>query len=226
MASATSPNPTSETFAFSTSIYASVNKFSTGTFNDWNLRLYPILAAQRLVIHFSVPAPTEPDKLDEHETKKARALVFIHATIDPENFEVIQHVTSPWDAYVKLRTHHDNAGAWYKFILLSDLVTLRLSSDGDLNNHLHTFRKLPNKLLRNLSATPDIKISEALVEIIVINSLPPDNSTLVQSLLPNFGPLSLNHLYVLLQIQAPQKAGLVDLENCFIRKLTFPLSPR
>lgn len=53
-----------------------------------------------------------------------------------------------------------------------------------------------------MSSTPDIKISEPFVAIILINSLPSDYTPLVQSLLTNFESLTLPRLYSLLNIEA------------------------
>lgn len=136
-----------------------------------------------------------------------RALAAIHATIDKENFEVIRNCTSPREAFTKLCKHHDDAGGLSTANLFSDLVTLKLSSEGDLKEHIHQFRKIHNDLLSNLSSTPDMKISEPFVAIILINSLPSEYSPLVQTLLTSFESLTLARLYSLLNIEATRNAG-------------------
>lgn len=144
--------------------------------------------------------------MDDHETNMMRALAAIHATIDNENFEVIRHCANPRQAFVKLCKHHDDAGGFSTANLFSDLVTLRLSSEGDLKDHIHRFTKLHNDLLSNLSSTPDMKILEPFIAIILINSLPPDYTPLVQSLLTSFETLTLARLYSLLNIEATRNS--------------------
>ena len=81
-------------------------------------------------------APDGERALDDHETILMRALAAIHATINKENFEVIRHCLNAREAYVKLCKHHDDAGGLSTANLFSDLVTLKLSSDGDLRDHI------------------------------------------------------------------------------------------
>lgn len=194
---------------FTMNTYASVTTLATGTFNDWKLRLTTVMGAHRLskFILRDVIAPEDPKSLDDHETNSMRAIAAIHATIDNENFEVIRHCSNPRDAYLKLCKHHDDAGGLSTANLFSDLVTLKLTSDGDLKDHIHQFRKVHNDLLSNLLSTPDMKISEPFVAIILINSLPTEYTPLVQSLLTSFETLSLARLYSLLNIEATRNSS-------------------
>lgn len=210
MASINNSTTTGETSTnFGMNAYNSVTKLETGTFNDWKLRLTTVLGAHRLSKYIlrDVTAPINEKELDDYETNNMRTLAAIHATIDAENFEVIRNCTGPREAYVKLCKHHDDAGGLSTANLFSDLVTLRMASDGDLKDHVHHFRKIHNDLLSSLSSTPDIKISEPFVAIILINSLPSDFTPLVQSLLTNFETLTLPRLYSLLNIEATRSSN-------------------
>lgn len=190
--------------SFSFKAYASVTKLETVTFNDWKLKLTTVMGAHRLSKYIlrEVVAHINERSLDDHETNMMRALAAIHATTNQENFEVVRHCSDPRQAFTTLCKHHDDAGGLLTANLFSDLVTLRLLSEGDLNNHIHHFRKLHNGLLSNLSSTPDMKISEPFIAIILINSLPSDYTPLVQSLLTSFETLTLARLYSLLDIEA------------------------
>lgn len=204
-----STNANENSSSFGMSAYNSVTKLEKGTFNDWKLRLTTVLGAHRLskfILRY-VPVPVDEKELDDYETNSMRTLAAIHATIDGENFEAIRNCTGPREAYLKLCKHHDDAGGLSTANLFSDLVTLRMASDGDLKDHVHQFRKIHNDLLSNLSSTPDIKISEPFVAIILINSLPSDFTPLVQSLLTNFETLTLPRLYSLLNIEATRSSG-------------------
>ena len=210
MASNSNPSNVNDVSSnFGMSAYNSVTKLETGTFNDWKLRLTTVLGAHRLskFILRDVTVPVDEKELEDYETNSMRTLAAIHATIDGENFEVIRNCSGPREAYLKLCKHHNDAGGLSTANLFSDLVTLRMASDGDLKDHVHKFRKIHNDLLSNLSSTPDIKISEPFVAIILINSLPSDFTPLVQSLLTNFETLTLPRLYSLLNIEATRSSG-------------------
>lgn len=160
-----------------------------------------------------VEAPIDLQALDDHKTNLMRALAAIHATINSENFEVVRHCANPREAFMNICKHHDDAGGLSTANLFSDLVTLRLSSDGDLKDHIHRFRKIYNDLLSNLSSTPNMKILEPFVAIILINSLPSEYTPLVQSLLTSFETLTLSRLYSLLNIEATRNSGVVKAET-------------
>lgn len=210
---------------FTMNAYASVTKLESCTFNDWKLRLTTVLGAHWLSKYIlrDVETPTDPTARDDHDTNCMRALAAVHATVDAENFEVIRSCSNPREAFLKLCKHHDDAGGLSTAHLFSDLVTLRMSSDGDLKEHIHQFRKIHNDLLSNLSSTPDIKISEPFVTIILINSLPSTFNPLVQSLLTSFESFTLSRLYSLLNIEATRNSGALKAKtalttNCSVRK--------
>lgn len=195
---------TSDHKDFSLNTYSNVVKLSTGTFNDWKLRLTTVLGAQRLSKYIlkDLEKPTDPTELEDFETNSLRALAAIHSTIDDENFQVIQSCNTPRDAFTTLCKHHDDAGGLSTAHLFSDLVTLKMNPDDSLSDHIAKFRKIHNDLLSNLSSTPNFKISEPFIAVILIKSLPSDYTALVQSLLANFDTLTLARLYSLLKIEA------------------------
>lgn len=123
----------------STSAYSGITKLTSTTFNDWKLRLTTVLGAQRLAKYIlrDITSPVDNKLLDDHETFSLKALAAIRATIDSENFEVIQTTSCPQTAFLMLRKHHNNTGGLSKANLFSELVTMRLTSEGCLKDHLH-----------------------------------------------------------------------------------------
>lgn len=204
--------------SFNLNIYSSVPKLTSGTFNDWKLRLTTILGAQRLDIYIlrDVETPTEPQALADHNSNRMTALTALHITVDSENFQVIRNCSSPREAFLKLCKQHDDAGGLSTSNIFTDLVSLRLSSDGPLDDHLHKFRSLHNDLQSNLASTPDINISEPFIAILLIISLPPQYSPLVQSLLVNFETISLSRLYSLLKIDSLRSAASIKSETALM----------
>lgn len=196
--------PASDVKDFSANAYSGVTKLTSTSFNDWKLRLTTVLGAQRLSKYIlrDVPPPTDENLLDDHETFSMKALAAIHATIDAENFEVIRSTSSPRVAFQTLCKHHDDNGGLSTANLFSELVTMRLDSNGSLKDHLHQFRKIYNDLVSNIASSPKLSISEPFVAIILIKSLPSEFSPLVQSLLTNFETLTLTRLFSLLQMEA------------------------
>lgn len=195
--------------SFNLNVYSTVPKLKTGTFNDWKLRLTTILGAQRLgkFILSEVTPPTDPNELADHIAQSMAALTALHITVDEENFQIIRGCNSPRDAYEKLCKQHDDAGGLSTANLFTDLVSLRLASDGSLTEHLHAFRSLHNDLLSNLSSTPGITISEPFIAILLIISLPSQYTPLVQTLLVNFETISLSRLYSLLKIDSMRSSN-------------------
>lgn len=213
MASETSSKP-----AFNLNVYASVPKLTSGTFNDWKLRLTTLLGAQRLDCYIltDVKTPTEAQALADHNANSLTALTALHITVDAENFQVIRTCSSPREAFLKLCKQHDDAGGLSTANIFTNLVSLRLSSDGSLADHLHSFRTLHNDLQSNLASTPEIKISEPFIAILLIISLPPQYSPLVQSLLINFETISLARLYSLLKIDSLRSAASAKSETALM----------
>lgn len=207
---------------FNLNIYATVPKLTSGTFNDWKLCLTTILGAQRLDCYITndVKEPTEPQALADHNANKMIALTALHITVDSENFQVIRNCTSPRDAYIKLCKQHDDAGGLSTANIFTDLVSLRLASDGSLADHLHSFRTLHNDLQSNLASAPDISISEPFIAILLIISLPPQYAPLVQSLLTNFETISLARLYSLLKIDSLRNAASIKSETALMTSKT------
>lgn len=213
MASDSSTKP-----GFNLNVYSSVPKLTAGSFNDWKLCLTTILAAQRLdsYILTDVKEPTDPIAIADHMANRMTALTALHITVDSENFQVIRNCTSPRDAFLKLCKQHDDAGGLSTANIFTDLVSLKLPSDGSLSEHLHAFRTLHNELQSNLASTPDIKISEPFIAILLIISLPSQYALLVQSLLINFEFISLSRLYSLLKIDSLRSAATAKSETALL----------
>lgn len=108
---------------------------------------------------------------------------------------------------------HDEAEGLFTANIFTDLVFLRLASDGSLADHLNTFRTLHNDLQSNLASTPYISISKALIAILFIISLPSQYAPLVQSLLINFNTILLARLYSLLKIDSLRNSATVKSET-------------
>lgn len=95
-----------------------------------------------------------------------------------------------------------NTGELSTANLFSELVTTRLQSNGNIKDHLHQFRRVHKDLVSNIASSPNLNISKPFVANILINSLPSEYTTLVQSLLTSFDGLTLSRLYSLLQMEA------------------------
>lgn len=174
LVSTMSASSTKSSTGFNLNVYSTVPKLKTGAFDYWKLRLTTIPGAQRLgqFILSDVSPPTDPEKLADHTAQSMAAVTALHITVDDENFQIIRGCSSPRDAYDKLCKQHKDAGGLSMANLFTNLVSLRLSSDGSLAEHLHAFRSLHNNLLSNLSSTPEITISEPFIAILLIISLP------------------------------------------------------
>ncbi|KAG0144271.1 hypothetical protein CROQUDRAFT_16214, partial [Cronartium quercuum f. sp. fusiforme G11] len=83
-----------------------------------------------------VNVPSDPTQLDKYITKNCQALNAIHSTVDEENFEVIAHLNSAYEAYTSLCNQHGDSGGLSTATLFYDLVNLRLQPGGSVADHV------------------------------------------------------------------------------------------
>ena len=121
--------------------WTSIPTLTSYNFFDWKLRLQTALGARRLkkYILSDLSFPEDPVKLEPHQVNNARALGAIQSTIDPGNFQVISQCTSARSAYRAILKHHNDSGGIATAHLFSEIATLRLTSDGNLAEHLLKF---------------------------------------------------------------------------------------
>lgn len=184
--------------------FSNLTILKKGTFHEWKAKIITALSAARLgsfVLTDQSP-PTDPVKLEEHTVRNFQALSIIQTTVDSEHFQLVANAQTARAAYLSILAQYDDSGGLSTAMIFSDLVSLRLEDDGELSSHIHRFRTLHNELTSNMIGTPDLKISEAFVAILLLKSLPPKYSAIVQTTLASFETIKLARIYPILAMEA------------------------
>lgn len=189
--------------------WSNIPKLTASSFFDWKRRLETTLGARRLSSHIldDTPIPSEPNARSDFIVDDLRALEAIQFSCDTENFNFISDCTTARSAYLALCKYHNDSGGVTTANLFSELACSRLSSATDLKDHLLKFRNTHTELKGNLRSTPELKISDPFIAILLLKSLPPDFNSLVQTSLANFETLNLDRIYTLLNIEAKRLSG-------------------
>lgn len=189
--------------------WSNIPKLTSSTFFDWKRRLETTLGARRLSSHIlkETIIPTDPKSKADHIVDDLRALEAIQFSCDADNFNVISECTTARAAYLALCKYHDDSGGVTTANLFSELASTRLSSAGELKEHLQRFRNTHTELKGNLCNTPNLTISDPFIAILLLKSLPSEFNLLVQTSLANFETLTLDRIYTLLNMEAKRLTG-------------------
>lgn len=87
-------------------------------------------------------------------------------------------------------------------MIFSTLVSLRLEEGANLADHTYRFRTFHNELVSNMRGTPDLKISEPFIAIMLLKSLPSQYSAIVQTTLASFETIKLSRIYTILTMES------------------------
>lgn len=189
--------------------WSNIPKLTASSFCDWKRRLETTLRARRLSSHIldDTPLPTEPKEQSDYIVDGLRALEAIQFSCDTHNFNVISDCTTARSVYLALCEYHYDSGGVTTANLFSELASSRLTSSTDLKDHLLKFRNTHTELKGNLCSTPELKISDPFIAILLLKSLPPDFNSPVQTSLENFETLTLDCIYALLNMEAKLLTG-------------------
>lgn len=183
--------------------FSNLTVLKKGTFHEWKAKIVTALNAARLVrfiLTDQIP-PDDASKLEEHTVRDYQALSIIQTLVDSEHFQLVANASSARQAYLNILAHYDDSGGLSTAMLFSDLVSLRLEESGNLSDHVHRFRTLHNELLSNMMGTPDLKISETFVAILLLKSLSKSYSAIVQKTLSSFETIKLSRIYTILSME-------------------------
>lgn len=189
--------------------WSNIPKLTSSSFFDWKRRLETTLGARRLSSHIfeDNQSPSDPKEKADYIVNDFRALKAIQFSCDIDNFNVISDCTTARSAYLALCKYHDDSGGVTTANLFSELASTKLISSADLKDHLIKFRNTHSELKGNLKSTPELRISDPFIAILLLKSLPPDFNSLVQTSLANFESLTLDRIYTLLNMEAKRLTG-------------------
>lgn len=198
--------------------WSNIPKLTSSTFFDWKRRLETTLGARRLSSHIleDRSVPTDENARADYIVDDLRALEAIQFSCDSDNFNVISECSTARSAYLALCKYHDDSGGVTTANLFSELASTCLSSVSDLKEHLLKFRNVHTELKGNLRSTPELRISDPFIAILLLKSLPVDFNSLVKTSLANFESLTLDRVYTLLNMEAKQISGQSNKDSALI----------
>lgn len=175
---------------------SSITQLSKYTFHDWKLRLKTSLGAAGLSDYILLDQcpPTDPKEKRKFETNDLKALSVIQATVDKNHFQIIAQCENARSAFTAITRHFEDSGGIAVVMVFYKLVTLKLSSDASLSEHLHQFQSLHNELISTLRSIPSLTISDPFIAVILLKSLPPSFDSTVQNSLASFSSITLQNV--------------------------------
>lgn len=198
--------------------WSNIPKLTSSTFFDWKRRLETTLGARRLSSHIleDRSVPTDENARADYIVDDLQALEAIQFSCESDNFNVISECSTARSAYLALCKYHDDSGGVTTANLFSELASTRLSSVSNLKEHLLKFRNVHTELKGNLRSTPELRISDPFIAILLLKSLPVDFNSLVKTSLANFESLTLDRVYTLLNMEAKRISGQSNEDSALI----------
>lgn len=184
--------------------FANLTVLKKGSFHEWKAKIITALHAACLgpFILTDQSPPTDPSKLEEYTVRNYQALSIIQTFVDSEHFQLVANSSTAREAYLAILSQYDDSGGLSTAIIFSEILSLRLDEGGNLSDHLHRFRTLHNELVSNMNGTPDLRISEAFIAILLLKSLPYQYSAIVQTTLSSFETIKLSRIYTILGMES------------------------
>lgn len=200
---------TNQTSSSQSNNWLNIAKLTSSSFFDWKRRLEMTLGARHLSTHIleEYTLPTESKAKADYIVNDLRALKSIQFSCDPDNFNVISECMTARRAYLALCKYNDDSGGVTTANLLLELANSILTSASELKDHLLQFRNTHTELKGNLRNTPNLRISDPFIAILLLKSLPTEFNSLVQTSLVNLENLTLDSVYALLNMEAKRLTG-------------------
>lgn len=133
---------------------------------------------------------------------KVSALSIIQTTVDSIHFQLVANCQTARQAYLAILAQYDDSGGLSTAMIFSELVSLHPDEGGSLSNLIHRFRTLHNELVSNMTGTPNLKILDAFIAIMLLKSLPHQYSAIVQTTLSSFETIKLSRVYTVLAMES------------------------
>lgn len=204
-------------------ISESSNNVSVSSFNVSALKEIPKLLSGNLVswkqglkIHLKMNGlfgfiereqhrPTSVPECDAFDMRQAAVLHAIRSTIDDVNRASIDSMDNPKIAYDALVVQHGSDDGFTAANTLTELFSTTYNPASSMNKYLAKIQDLHSRVQDLTSNNPDLKISNKLFAVVLVNSLPRlTYGTVVQQLLANIKTLTMSQVTACLRLEAVQ----------------------
>lgn len=162
----------------------------------------------------SVHPPTDPAALDKFEMKQEQVMLVIRSTIDDVHAQNISSLDDPYLAILALKNRHGmNSGLAAANIIIK-IVTTRYDPSKKLEDYVSSVQSMHNQLAKTVSPLSNLKLSDQILALFVIISLPKEELSLMeQELLGDIENVSTDTVFKRLITQAQMSNTNQDAES-------------
>lgn len=196
--------------SFNVSALKEIPKLSSGNLVSWKqgLKVHLKMAGLFNFIEHHQARPTSDPESTYFDMRQAAVLHAIRSTIDEANHATIDSLDDPKIAYDTLVTQHGSDDGFTAANTLTELFSTKYDPSTPLTNYLAKVQALHSRVRDLTSGDPDLKISDKLFAVVLVNSLPRAKfGTIIQQLLAGIKTLSIAQVTARLRLEATSMAS-------------------
>lgn len=152
-----------------------ITKLNNENYQVWKYKVELLLVKEDLWNVVSEEPPAEPDAAWKRKDGQARATIGL--LVEDNQFIHIREKTNARDTWNALKTYHQKATLTSKVYLLKRICSLKLTDDGNMEDHINNMLDLVNKL----TALGE-QLMDHLIVAMMLSSLPDSYNTLITAL--------------------------------------------
>lgn len=201
----TDSQPINSVSSFNVSALKEIPKLTSGNIVSWKQGLKVHLKMNGLFgfVKISQSRPLTHPECDYFDMRQAAVLHAIRSTIDEANRSTIDTMDDPKVVYDALILQHGNDDGFTAANTLAELFNTRYDVSVPMNEYLAKIQDLHSRICDLTSGDPDLKISDKLFSIVLVNSLPRVRyGTVIQQLLANVKTLTMAQVTARLRLEA------------------------
>lgn len=165
-------------------------------------------------IRASMVPPIDTDALDKFEMQQEQVMLVIRSTLDAVHIQHISSINDPYLAIIALETRHGvNSGLAAANIIIK-IVTSRYDQSTKLEDYVSGMQSLHNQLAKTVSPTSNLKLSDQILALFILISLPKDEfSSMIQQLLGDIENVTTDTVFKRLLTQAQMSNSSIESES-------------
>lgn len=195
--------------SFNVTALKEIPKLSSGNLVSWKqgLKIHLKMNGIYCFIKRDIDRPsTYPDHVI-FDMKQAAVLHVIWSTVNDANCATIDSMANPKNAYDTLVTQHGANHGFTTANTLTELFSAKYNPSTPMNTYLAEIQDLHSRVCNSTYRNPDLKISDKLFAVVLVNSLPwVKYGTLVKQLPANIKTLSIPQVIACLRLEAVSMA--------------------
>lgn len=195
--------------SFNVSALKEIPKLSTGNIVSWKqgIKIHLKMAGLYHFIKHSQSRPDTAPECSHFDMRQAAVLHLIGATVDKSNKAIIDSLDDPKEAYDVLVSQHGNDDGFTTANTLTELFSTKYDPSTSMHDYLAKIQDLHSRVRDLTSGDPELKISDKLFLIVLINSLPRTTyATVIQQLLSNIKTITMAQVSAQLRLEAVSMA--------------------